>query len=172
MRMVSGVLPASHSIVALCSHPINTLGSICMHTHVLHSVHYVAGCVAATALAPPAVLSGLKGRFFFGDLVCKWYAWVAKVVESIALKRDAGDPDVARLVEHLPPQLLLTQEQVQAITPATSAVHSNTHVWWCQVRGGGIAPDVPIACKGDNISACAYKAVHKGYWGSFNDLFC
>jgi hypothetical protein len=81
-----------------------------------------------------AVLSQLRGRFFFGDLVCKWYAWIAKVVENIGLKRAAGDVKVARLVAELPTQLVVTQQQVQDITPATSAMHSSTHVWWCQVR--------------------------------------
>lgn len=80
-----------------------------------------------------AVLSRLKGRFFFGDLVCKWYAWVAKVVDNISLKSAAGDAEVARLIEQLPVELVLTQQQVQDITPATSAMHSTTHVWWCQV---------------------------------------
>lgn len=90
-------------------------------------------CLPACLLPPRAVLSQLKGRFFFGDLVCKWYAWVTKVVTSIATKRSAGDVEVTRLIAQLPRELLLLPEQVQDITPATSAMHSNTHVWHCQV---------------------------------------
>lgn len=67
--------------------------------------------------------------------MCKWYAWIAKVVDNIGVKRAAGDTDVARLIAQLPTQFVVTPQQVQDITPATSAMQSQSHVWWCQVRG-------------------------------------
>jgi len=80
-----------------------------------------------------AGLAQLRGRFFFGDLVCKWQPWIARLVAKMEEKRVAGDADVVRIMQCLPEHLLLTQQQVGQITPATPAMHSKTHVWWCQV---------------------------------------
>jgi hypothetical protein len=81
----------------------------------------------------PTGLARLKGRFFFGDLVCKWHPWIARVAAQLEEKRLARDPLVLDIIRRLPKHLLLTQQQVAQVTPATSAMHSKTHVWWCQV---------------------------------------
>lgn len=75
----------------------------------------------------------MNGRIFFGDLVCKWWAYFRKFALQLQQLKAAGDPEVVRLLQLLPSELLLTPEKLEQMVPATSAVHSNTHVWDCQV---------------------------------------
>lgn len=71
-------------------------------------------------------------EIFFGDLVCKWFPWM----DTNAAKTQQLLEDQPEAAGDLPPHLLMTREQLQTMTPATSAVHSHAHVWWCQVLYG------------------------------------
>ena len=47
---------------------------------------------------------------------------------------DAVEAGPSPLPEDFPAYLQLTVDDLDRMTPATSAVHSHAHVWYCQVR--------------------------------------
>jgi hypothetical protein len=72
-----------------------------------------------------------KARFFFGDLACKWYPYFLNLAEKIQLLQEERPGDVSA---GTPKHQLLTPEDISSLRAVTSAVHSLTHVWYCQVR--------------------------------------
>jgi hypothetical protein len=92
-----------------------------------------------------AEMSRRQCKVFFGDLVCKWWPWLEYMASS----------DHEALAE-LPEELRLTLQQLHTMRPATSAVHSHAHVWYCQASASflvcricqGLCPAVlqPLLC--------------------------
>lgn len=72
-------------------------------------------------------------RFFFGDLVCKWWPWMLLLADKFhAIDRDEL---VESMLADLPDWLQLTRADIESMVAALSAVHSHTHVWYCQASG-------------------------------------
>jgi hypothetical protein len=67
------------------------------------------------------------------------------MAKQIEAKRAAGHAEVLRLISILPRHLIPSEEQIQQVTPATPAMHSKTHVWWCQVSELNLCPCVQAA---------------------------
>lgn len=66
-------------------------------------------------------------KFAFGDLMCKWAPWLEKVVPCISAHLEGqSDPSLASIPVVDMAKLLETDM-------ATSAVHNQAHVWYCQV---------------------------------------
>jgi hypothetical protein len=72
-----------------------------------------------------------KARFFFGDLACKWHPYIINQAEKI---QQLLEERLEAIPAGTPKHLLVTPEDVRSLLPVTSAVHSLTHVWNCQVR--------------------------------------
>lgn len=77
-----------------------------------------------------AVLRRRGCRFYFGDLVCKWWQWMLLLTDKVnAVDREEL---ITEMLADLPEWLHITREDIETMMAATSAVHSHTHVWWCQ----------------------------------------
>jgi hypothetical protein len=66
----------------------------------------------------------------YGDLMCKWYPWLKRVVPLLA-KKLAEDPSFLKGLPGLAE--LLTEEQLERVIPIVAGLHAKLHGWDCQV---------------------------------------
>lgn len=124
--------PCVHASWVYCMQPGCPLSLACKHT-VLRTRWCSQKCLVVCVLT---VLHKRNAQVFFGDLVCKWWPWMLAVAARIAALQQE-DPETYDSLG-LPRHLLLTEQQLEQMTPATPAMHSHGHVWYCQELYGPI----------------------------------